>query len=65
MRKRFIVYCLLFGWLSGSVLRADIVVEMTTVGNPGNSADWTGLGSVDYTYQISTYEVTVGSTRSS
>lgn len=38
---------------------ADLVFSMTTVGNPGNAPDWTGSGAVDYTYQISTYEVTV------
>jgi formylglycine-generating enzyme required for sulfatase activity len=31
-----------------------------TVGNPGNTADETGLGSVDYDFQIMKYEVTVG-----
>lgn len=39
--------------------RADFVIPMTTIGDVGNSADWTGLGAVNYAYQISTYEVTV------
>jgi formylglycine-generating enzyme required for sulfatase activity len=40
-------------------LHADMVMPMTTIENPGNSPDWTGMGGVSYTYQISTYEVTV------
>ena len=40
--------------------RADVIIDMTTIGNAGNTADSsTGLGSVNYDYQISTYEVTV------
>jgi hypothetical protein len=39
--------------------RGDLVFDLTTVGNPGNAADDTGLGAVGYTYSISTYEVTV------
>ena len=39
---------------------ADVIIDMTTIGNAGNAADSsTGLGSVNYDYQISTYEVTV------
>ena len=41
-------------------LYGDVIIEMTAIGNAGNAADWTGSGSVSYTYQISTYEVTVG-----
>ena len=52
-------------------LRADVIIQMTTIGNAGNADDlaWEGnpdttvddiwLGGVDYDYQISTYEVTV------
>ena len=32
----------------------------TRIGNPGNAPDTTGYGSVDYTYQISTYEISNG-----
>ena len=39
--------------------RGDVVFDMTMIGNPGNPADSTGFGSVPYTYEISTYEVTV------
>jgi len=40
----------------------DLVIDMTPIGNPGNSPDvhwWGSPGSVSYDYQISTYEVTV------
>ena len=40
-------------------LKADVIFNMTTIGDPGNAADSTGFGSVGYTYEISTYEVTV------
>ena len=43
-------------------LHGDLVIQMTTIGNPGNPPDvnwWGSPGSVPYTYQISTYEVTV------
>ena len=33
-------------------------LEMVPVGNPGNPADDTGYGSVDYAYRIGKYEVT-------
>ena len=42
--------------------RADVIIDMTYIGNAGNAADehwWGSHGSVDYDYQISTYEVTV------
>lgn len=40
--------------------RADVLIDMTSIGNAGNAADSsTGLGSVNYDYQISAYEVTV------
>jgi len=44
---------------------AELVFNMTTIGNPGNAPDSPYgdpevlVGSVDYVYQISTYEVTV------
>lgn len=45
--------------LAGSVgiSQATVVVDMVTVGNPGNSADTTGYGAVNYTYQIGKYEI--------
>ena len=39
---------------------AQVVYEMVTVGNPGNANDTTGLGGVDYEYQIGKYIVTIG-----
>ena len=37
----------------------SVTYELVSVGNAGNSADKTTFGSVDYTYQIGKYEVTV------
>lgn len=39
---------------------AAITIETVLVGNPGNPADSTGYGAVDYTYNIGKYEVTAG-----
>lgn len=36
-----------------------VTYELVTVGNPGNPADTTTFGSVDYVYKIGKYEVTV------
>ncbi len=45
---------------STSVVLASVVIETVTVGNPGNAADSTGYGAVDYTFNIGKYEVTAG-----
>ena len=37
-----------------------VEVETVPVGNLGNATDVTGYGSVSYTYNIGTYEVTAG-----
>lgn len=37
-----------------------VVYELVTVGNPGNAADTTGFGAVNYEYQIGMYDVTIG-----
>lgn len=37
-----------------------VVIETVDIGNLGNPADTGGLGTVDYGYQIGTYEVTAG-----
>ncbi len=50
--------CACVFFLAGS-LYGDVILQMTTIGDSGNTADWTGLGSVNHAYQISTYEVTV------
>ena len=57
MSKKSIVMC---GLLVITPLYADVMIDMTYIGDAGNTADWTGMGSVDYTYYIGTYEVTVG-----
>jgi formylglycine-generating enzyme required for sulfatase activity len=35
-----------------------VTIDWVTVGDPGNTADWTGLGAVNYVYRIGKYEVT-------
>ncbi len=37
-----------------------ITIEWVTVGDPGNTADTTGYGTVNYEYQIGKYDVTIG-----
>ena len=61
------LFILMFVLLMGHLgVEADVVFDMTYIGNAGNSPDypypdpWIPVGSVAYTYQISTYEVTVG-----
>ena len=61
--KKALVFVALSGFLAPFCL-ADLTVQMTTIGNPGNADDapyWDNLhyGGVDHLYQISTYEVTV------
>jgi MYXO-CTERM domain-containing protein len=46
--------------LAASVASAQITIPTVPVGNPGNAADSTGFGSVAYSYNIGTYEVTAG-----
>ncbi len=56
---------------TGSLAPPDVVVDVVTVGNPGNTGELSGLGAgsfgpdricgaVDYVYQIGKYEVTAG-----
>jgi formylglycine-generating enzyme required for sulfatase activity len=58
-RKISVVVVIVFNGLSLLVSRADVVFDMTHIGNAGNVADTTGHGSVGYDYSIGTYEVTV------
>lgn len=37
----------------------SVNIALSTVGNPGNTADSTGYGSVSYSYDIGTYDVTL------
>ena len=54
--------------LTAGVSHADVFnmpngqtsLDFVTVGDPGNSADTTGYGAVGYTYQMGTYDVTLG-----
>jgi sulfatase modifying factor 1 len=48
--------------LAVPVLAAPITIDMVTVGNPGNANDTggSGVGRVDYSYQIGKYDVTIG-----
>lgn len=48
----------LIGFRLASFLNPLNLPNFVTVGNPGNNNDTTGYGSVNYTYQIGTYEVT-------
>ena len=61
--KKACVVLAVLGFLA-PLCPADLTIQMTTIGNPGNADDapyWDGqhYGGVDYVYQISTYEVTV------
>ena len=46
--------------MAGLVQADTIMMDMVTVGDPGNADDTTGYGSVGYEYQIGKYEVTIG-----
>lgn len=55
-----------------SLVQAEVVIEMVTVGDPGNAGEYSGsnynfgpvlVGEVDYTYNIGKYEVTNGQYR--
>jgi sulfatase modifying factor 1 len=41
-----------------SIASASVTIDWVTVGNPGNAADTTGYGAVNYEYKIGKYEVT-------
>jgi formylglycine-generating enzyme required for sulfatase activity len=58
-RRTNIIAALFFSGLFLFVSRADIVIDLTYIGDAGNTADTTGHGYVDYNYYIGTYEVTV------
>ncbi|MGD0463524.1 MAG: SUMF1/EgtB/PvdO family nonheme iron enzyme [Tepidisphaeraceae bacterium] len=49
----------MYGIVAVTSARAQATFSWATIGNPGNAADTaTGYGSIDYTYQISKYDVT-------
>ena len=58
-RSRASLLATVLALCGGWPLRADVIIDMTYIGNPGNAADDTGLGSVSYGYYIGTYEITV------
>jgi len=61
----YIMRVFLLSLCLGATVSVGLEIQMTTIGNPGNEPDHPGLipsiekGAVDYTYQISTYEITV------
>ncbi len=68
MKSQMVVLVVAVALAVGSV-RADVFnmptgqtsMQFVTVGNPGNAADpSTGYGAVGYTYQMGTYDVTMG-----
>jgi formylglycine-generating enzyme required for sulfatase activity len=57
--KAWVSVCVLvIGLLAGTASAVNIAT--VPVGDPGNAADNTGFGSVGYSYNIGTYEVTAG-----
>gem|GEM_PF-2331568 len=42
-----------------TLLRAEVTIDLKTIGDPGNLADTTGYGAVSEVYQIATTDVTV------
>lgn len=58
-RGHGLLFLFLASWAACCRCDADIVLDLTYIGNPGNPADSTGLGSVGYGYYIGTYEITV------
>lgn len=48
-------------WSVGTAsIRAEVAIEMVTVGDPGNIPSADGLGAVPYSFQIGKYEVSIG-----
>ncbi len=64
-RFRFrLAFCLMLGFLAGSRLYAEPLVQIETVeiGHPGNVADLnTGFGAVAYKYRLGKFEVSLAS----
>ena len=53
-------FMILFGCAAFTLTaRAQVVIPTVTIGNPGNAADSTGYGAVNYIYNIGTYDVTL------
>lgn len=60
MKKLFAVMAAIALLGSSMAASAEIIIDTVTVGDPGNTADTTGYGSVSYVYKIGKYEVTAG-----
>ena len=60
MKRLIYIVGVMFVCSVGFSLRADVIIDLTYIGDAGNTADDTGYGSVSYNYYIGTYEVTVG-----
>ena len=61
--KVFVVFTIVAAIiLSATLVQAEVVIDTVSVGNPGNPGDLDheDYGSVGYTYDIATYEVTAG-----
>jgi len=58
MRRIGIYFCLRVGLLLAASTAEAVEIDPAIVGNPGNAADDTVYGSVDYFYGIGRYEVT-------
>jgi len=59
LRRTLGAVALVVGCLSAASVHA-VTIDMVTVGDPGNVADDTGFGAVNYEYRIGKYEVTIG-----
>lgn len=61
MKRMFLLLLIVLICISSTVtakLIQGISLEFVSIGKSGNSADSTGLGAVDYEYQIGKYEIT-------
>ncbi len=59
MRRFTRIALLVVATCGSSIPSVAVTFDWAVVGNPGNAADDTGFGSVDYSYRISKHEVTV------
>jgi formylglycine-generating enzyme required for sulfatase activity len=65
MKKTILSLLVAAGLIGSTSVHADtfgsgsnqFTLDFTTIGNPGNAADTTGYGAVDYTYRIGTYSI--------
>jgi autotransporter-associated beta strand protein len=55
-----ILIIVLSTWLTARSDGQTVNYSLVTVGNAGNSNDFTGFGGIPYSYRIGTYDVTIG-----